>query len=62
MLKRKVNEIPITKLCELNLKSKSEIENYLKHGHAHETPAHWRKQLEVKAKDFVLVEGHLFKG
>ncbi len=28
MLKRKVNEILITKLCELNLKNKSEIENF----------------------------------
>lgn len=28
MLKTKINEIPITKLCELNLKNKSEIENY----------------------------------
>lgn len=28
MLKTKVNEILITKLCELNLKNKSEIENY----------------------------------
>ena len=37
------------------------IENYLKHGHALKAPMHRRKLMEIEAKDYVLIEGPLFK-